>query len=121
MLGIYVLLLAFGLPHGLIAVAAVFLASTSVGLVPLIPGNIGVFPVAISTALAPVGVGVAEGASFGLALQSVEVLLGAGLGLVFAITSGTAWRDLVRRKPYLKPLPAPAPLEDVPTSERRIA
>jgi uncharacterized membrane protein YbhN (UPF0104 family) len=121
MLGIYVLLLAFDLPHGLTASAAVFLASTCVGLVPLIPGNIGVFPVAISAALAPVGVGIAEGASFGLALQTVEVLLGAGLGLVFAITSGTAWRDLVRRKPYLKPLPAPAPLEDVPTSERRIA
>jgi uncharacterized protein (TIRG00374 family) len=100
--GIFLLLLAFGLPHGSTAVAAVFLASTCVGLVPLVPGNIGVFPVAVSAALAGLGVGVAKGASFGLALQTVEVSLGAGLGLLFAITFGGGLRDLVRRKPDLK-------------------
>jgi uncharacterized membrane protein YbhN (UPF0104 family) len=100
--GIWVLLRAFGLPDSAVPVAAVFLASTTVGLVPLVPGNIGVFPAAVAAALSGAGVGVGDGAAFGLGLQAVEFALGAGLGLVFACGSGMALRDLTRREPRLE-------------------
>jgi uncharacterized protein (TIRG00374 family) len=101
-----VLLRAFGLPHSVGADMAVFLASTCVGLVPLIPGNVGVFPVAIGAALTPAGVTMADGAAFGLALQALEVGLAAGIGGICAVTSGLALRDLVRRRqPELRAVP----------------
>ena len=78
--GIVFTLQAFGLPHSIQAASAVFVASTLVGIVPLVPGNVGVFSAAVAAALAPFGVGAAEAAAFGLALQGVEALLSVAAG-----------------------------------------
>ncbi|MDX6225339.1 MAG: hypothetical protein QOE64_1715, partial [Frankiales bacterium] len=96
-LGIYWTLQAFGLPHTAASASAVFLISTLVGLFPLLPGNVGVFQVAVAGVLAAsFGVDAASGAAFGIGLQAVEVVLGAGLGAVFLLTEGLSLSDLRR-------------------------
>jgi len=96
-LGIYWTLQAFGLPHTAASASAVFLVSTLVGLFPLLPGNVGVFQVAVAGILAAsFGVDAASGAAFGIGLQAVEVVLGAGLGAVFLIAEGLSLSDLRR-------------------------
>ena len=96
-LGIYWTLQAFGLPHTAASASAVFLVSTLVGLFPLLPGNVGVFQFAVAGILAAsFGVDAASGAAFGIGLQAVEVVLGAGLGAVFLIAEGLSLSDLRR-------------------------
>jgi hypothetical protein len=64
----------------------VFLVSTLVGLFPLLPGNVGVFQLAVASVLAAsFGVEAGAGAAFGVGLQAVEVLLGVGVGAVFLV------------------------------------
>jgi uncharacterized membrane protein YbhN (UPF0104 family) len=117
--GIHAMLAAVSLPHTPAADGAVFLASTMVGLVPLIPGNVGVFPIAVAAATNRVGIDTTDGLSFGLALQAVEVSVAAGLGLLFAVRSGIALRDLARARPDMRLVPAPD--EPAATPERRAA
>ena len=73
---------------------AVFLVSNLVGLVPVVPGNVGVFQLAVATSLSQAfGISYAAGITFGIGLQVIEVALGAGLGFVFLFAGG----PLVRR------------------------
>src|SRR5207247_11113545 len=83
LVGIVWTLEAFSLPHSISAACAVFIASTLVGAVPLVPGNVGVFSAAVAAALAPFGVDAAAAAAFGLTLQGVEALLSVALGGLF--------------------------------------
>ena len=99
---------AFGLPHSIQAACAVFVASTLVGIVPLVPGNVGVFSAAVAAALAPFGVGAAEAAAFGLALQGVEALLSVAAGGVFLAVEGLSLADIRREVRPSKPQPAVA-------------
>jgi uncharacterized membrane protein YbhN (UPF0104 family) len=94
--GIVFTLQAFGLPHSIEAASAVFVASTLVGIVPLVPGNVGVFSAAVAAALAPFGVGAAEAAAFGLALQGVEALLSVAAGGLFLAYEGLSLAELRR-------------------------
>ena len=104
--GIVFTLQAFGLPHSIQAASAVFVASTLVGIVPLVPGNVGVFSAAVAAALAPFGVGAAEAAAFGLALQGVEALLSVAAGGLFLAFEGLSLADIRREVRPPKPQPA---------------
>jgi uncharacterized membrane protein YbhN (UPF0104 family) len=110
-LGIYWTLQAFGLPHTAASASAVFLVSTLVGLFPLLPGNVGVFQVAVAGILAAsFGVDAGAGAAFGVGLQAVEVVLGAGLGAVFLVAEGLSLSDLrhtIGREPVQPVQPMP--------------
>jgi len=118
--GIVFTLQAFGLPHSIQAACAVFVASTLVGIVPLVPGNVGVFSAAVAAALAPFGVGAAEAAAFGLALQGVEALLSVAAGGVFLAFEGLSLADIRREMHPQEPQPAVAAIAK-PRSEHRPA
>jgi uncharacterized membrane protein YbhN (UPF0104 family) len=106
--GIVFTLHAFGLPHSIPAASAVFVASTLVGIVPLVPGNVGVFSAAVAAALAPFGVAAATAAAFGLALQGVEALLSVAAGGLFLAVEGRSLADLRREVRPQEPEPVPA-------------
>ncbi|MDX6533885.1 MAG: hypothetical protein QOJ13_1261 [Gaiellales bacterium] len=95
--GIYWTLDAFGMPNTAAAAAAVFLVSTLVGLFPLMPGNVGVFQIAVAGVLASsFGVNPAAGAAFAIGLQATEVALGAGIGALYLLAEGVSFADLRR-------------------------
>jgi uncharacterized membrane protein YbhN (UPF0104 family) len=120
--GIIFTLQAFGLPHSIQAASAVFVASTLVGIVPLVPGNVGVFSAAVAAALAPFGVGAAEAAAFGLALQGVEALLSVAAGGLFLAFEGLSLAELRREVRPARPEPQPAVATIAPArSEHRPA
>jgi uncharacterized membrane protein YbhN (UPF0104 family) len=107
--GIYWTLAAFGLPHTISAASAVFMVSTLVGLVPLMPGNVGVFQLAVAGVLAAsFGVSAASGAAFAIGLQATEVVLGAGLGVVFLLVEGLSFAELRRPAPVTELRPQEA-------------
>ena len=95
------------------------MASTLVGIVPLVPGNVGVFSAAVAAALAPFGVGAAEAAAFGLALQGVEALLSVAAGGLFLAFEGLSLADL--RREVRPPKPQPAVVIAAARSEHRPA
>ena len=98
--GIYWTLDAFGLPHSAAVAGSVFLVSTLVGLFPIMPGNVGVFQLAVAGVLASsFGVSAASGAAFAIGLQATEVALGAGLGALFLLAEGLSFAELRNRAP----------------------
>jgi uncharacterized membrane protein YbhN (UPF0104 family) len=93
--GIWWTLDAFGLPHGVEVSSAVFLVSTLVGIFPIMPGNVGVFQFAVAGVLASsYGVAAAPGAAFAIGLQGTEVLLGAGIGMLFLAFEGLSFAEV---------------------------
>jgi uncharacterized membrane protein YbhN (UPF0104 family) len=93
--GIYWTLDAVGLPHSVAAASAVFLVSTLVGLFPLLPGNVGVFQIAVAGVLAAsFGVSAPAGAAFAVVLQATEVALGAGIGALYLVAEGLSFAEL---------------------------
>jgi uncharacterized membrane protein YbhN (UPF0104 family) len=116
--GIVFTLQAFGLPHSIPAASAVFVASTLVGIVPLVPGNVGVFSAAVAAALAPFGVAAAPAAAFGLALQGVEALLSVAAGGLFLAVEGVSLAELRREARRLEPQPAVATIAHARSEHR---
>jgi uncharacterized protein (TIRG00374 family) len=115
--GIYWTLDAFGLPHTAAVAGSVFLVSTLVGVFPIMPGNVGVFQLAVAGVLASsFGVSAASGAAFAIGLQATEVALGAGLGALFLLAEGLSFADLRNRAPA-----APVKLRPVASEERALA
>lgn len=95
--GIWLTLRAFHIEgHGIGRAALVFVVSNVIGLVPITPGGVGSFQVAVSAALAQVGVSTTTGLGFGVGLQAIEVTLGVGLGLVFMSREGLSLGELRR-------------------------
>ncbi len=95
--GIWLTLRAFHIEgHGIGRAALVFVVSNVIGLVPITPGGVGSFQLAVSAALAQVGVSTATGLGFGVGLQAIEVTLGVGLGLVFMSREGLSLGQLRR-------------------------
>ena len=96
--GIYLTLAAFGIDSNRVAAACVvFLVSNLVGFVPLVPGNVGVFQLAVATALSQAfDVNFALAITFAIGLQVIEVALGAGLGLIFLSLEGLSFGDVRR-------------------------
>ncbi|HEY0389381.1 MAG TPA: phosphatase PAP2 family protein [Gaiellales bacterium] len=105
--GIYWTLDAVGLTHSLAAASAVFLVSTLVGLFPVMPGNVGVFQLAVAGVLATsFGVSAEAGAAFAVVLQASEVALGAGIGALYLVAEGLSFADLRRQAAPVSTLPA---------------
>jgi len=77
---------AFGLDAAPVDAAAVVIATNAATLIPLWPGNLGLFQVAVAVALTPAGVPQATGIAYGLALHGVE----AGSALLAGFVAGAA-------------------------------
>src|SRR5262249_4564485 len=92
--GILWALAAFGIRFGVAAAALVFLTTTLVQLVPLLPANVGVFQGAAAVALTQTyGIDAAHALAFGVGLQVLEMSLGVGLGLIFLWREGLGLRE----------------------------
>ena len=96
--GIYLALLAFDIDtHPVAAACVVFLVSNLVGFVPLVPGNLGVFQLAVATALSQAfDISFGQAVTFAIGLQVIEVALGAGLGFIFLSVEGLSFGDVRR-------------------------
>ena len=93
--GIYWALDAYGIHNGIGAAGVVFLASTVVGLFPIVPGNLGVFQVGILTVLVGLyNVSSQTAITFSIALQLIEAILGVGIGFVFLSMEGLSLGEL---------------------------
>ena len=104
--GIYWTLDAVGLPHTVASASAVFLVSTLVGLFPLMPGNVGVFQIAVAGVLATsFGVSAPAGAAFAVVLQATEVALGAGIGALYLVAEGLSFTEVRRQAAPAAELP----------------
>lgn len=95
---IWLTLAAFGIDEDRLAAAcAVFLVSNLVGFLPLVPGNVGVFQLAVATALSQAfGIGFGQAVTFAIGLQVIEVALGAGVGFIFLWLEGLSIGDMRR-------------------------
>lgn len=90
------LLSAFGIatPSRLGAAAAVLVATNVAAVVPITPGNVGVFQAASVAVLAAYGVDAGSALAYGLALQLLEVTTAIALGLPALLAEGLRPRDL---------------------------
>ena len=97
-IGIYLALAAFNIDTNRVAAACVvFLVSNLVGFIPLVPGNLGVFQLAVATALSQAfDITFGAAVTFAIGLQVIEVALGAGLGFVFLSLAGLSFSDVRR-------------------------
>ena len=115
-------LAAFGIDDDRWAPAGVvFLVSNLVGIVPVVPGNVGVFQVAVATSLSQAfGLSYATGITFGVGLQVVEVALGAGLGFIFLSLEGRrsaiCRRGIASAEKAAEEPPPPLPVAEVQRS-----
>lgn len=76
--------------------AAVVIATNAATLIPLWPGNIGLFQVAVAVALGPAGVPRATGIAYGLALQGIEAASALLGGVVAGVVEGLRPGELRR-------------------------
>lgn len=92
------LLSAFGIatPGRLGAAAAVLVATNVAAVLPITPGNVGVFQAACVAALAAYGVDAPRALAYGIALQLLEVATAVVLGLPALLAEGLTPRDLQR-------------------------
>lgn len=90
------LLNAFGIAtrSRLGAAAAVLVATNVAAVVPLTPGNVGVFQAACVAALAAYGIDAGQALAYGIALQLLEVATAIALGLPALLAEGLRPRDL---------------------------
>ena len=96
--GIWWTLDAFGLPHGIEALAAVFLVSALVGIFADHARQRRRVADAVAGMLASsFGVAAAPGAAFAIGLQATEVALGAGVGAMYLLTEGVSFAEIRRR------------------------
>jgi phosphatidylinositol alpha-mannosyltransferase len=92
------LLSAFGIatPSRLGAAAAVLVATNVAAVLPITPGNVGVFQAACVAALTAYGVGAGRALAYGIALQLLEVVTAIALGLPALLAEGLRPQDLRR-------------------------
>jgi uncharacterized membrane protein YbhN (UPF0104 family) len=96
-LGIWFALRAFGIDLGLSAAALVFFTSTAIQLFPIVPGNVGVFQLAVVAPLtASYNVDPTRALAFAIGLQVIEAVLGVGLGFVFLSREGLSLAEARR-------------------------
>ncbi len=98
LLACYALLGAFGLsmPSRLGAAAAVLVATNVAAVVPVTPGNVGVFQAACLVALAAYGIDAGRALAYGVVLQLLEVATAIALGLPALLAEGLRPDDLRR-------------------------
>ena len=92
----YALLGAFAIstPSHLGAAAAVLVATNVAAVLPLTPGNVGVFQAACIAALAAYGVDAGRALAYGVVLQLLEVTTAIALGQPALLAEGLRPRDL---------------------------
>jgi uncharacterized membrane protein YbhN (UPF0104 family) len=71
---------AFGLPHPLLAALVILPALDLAGAVPLTPGSFGIGGGAVAVALASRGIGMTDALATGLAIQAVETMVSVTCG-----------------------------------------
>jgi uncharacterized membrane protein YbhN (UPF0104 family) len=71
---------AFGLPHPMLAALVILPALDLAGAVPLTPGSFGIGGGAVAVALASRGIGVTDALATGLAIQGVETMVSVTCG-----------------------------------------
>jgi phosphatidylinositol alpha-mannosyltransferase len=105
--GCYVLLVALGLDHqaGFGAAAAVLFAVNITAVLPVTPGNLGVFQAAC-VAVLHTGwhVGIPAAIAYGVILQAVEVSTGILLGMPALLREGMSWREVKLRAMHAAPV-----------------
>ena len=110
-LGCYILLVALGLGHqaGFGAAAAVLFAVNITAVLPVTPGNLGVFQAAC-VAVLHTGwhVGIPAAIAYGVILQAVEVSTGIVLGMPALLREGMSWREVKLRAMHAAPVKLPA-------------
>jgi uncharacterized membrane protein YbhN (UPF0104 family) len=95
--GIMWALAAFGVRHTVAVAALVFLSTTIVQLVPILPANVGVFQGAAAVVLTQTyGVDATHAVAFGFGLQLLEMSLGVGLGVIFLWREGLTFGETRR-------------------------
>jgi phosphatidylinositol alpha-mannosyltransferase len=122
------LLSAFGIatPSRLGTAAAVLVATNVAAVVPVTPGNVGVFQAACVAVLVAYGVGAGRALAYGIALQLLEVTTAIALGLPALLAEGLRPRDLrlaTQRAvvPPNRPKPPSEPRPGTPPADRAAA
>jgi uncharacterized protein (TIRG00374 family) len=122
------LLSAFGIatPSRLGTAAAVLVATNVAAVVPVTPGNVGVFQAACVAVLAVYGVSAGRALAYGIALQLLEVATAIALGLPALLAEGLRPRDLRRATqravtPPDRPRPPSEPHPGSPPADRAAA
>jgi phosphatidylinositol alpha-mannosyltransferase len=103
----WLLLVALGLNGrvDLAGAAAVLLAVNFTALLPLTPGNVGIFQVAVVAVLVGVyDVSAAGAIAYGIALQAVEMATALLMGLPALADEGISWRELRVRTVHATPV-----------------
>lgn len=85
---VYAALSAVGIEPSLARAGAAFIASSLVGIFPLIPGNIGAFQAVVAASLVSFNVSFGLGFGFAIALQALEAVVGVGIGGWFLVREG---------------------------------
>jgi phosphatidyl-myo-inositol alpha-mannosyltransferase len=110
-LGCYILLVALGLNHqaGFGAAAAVLFAVNITAVLPVTPGNLGVFQAAC-VAVLHTGwhVGIPAAVAYGVILQGVEVSTAILMGMPALLREGMSWREVKLRAMHAAPVRLPA-------------
>lgn len=94
LLAVWAMMKAFGIGAPLSAAAVVLLLMNVATIFPLWPGNIGLLQAVVALPLVSYGVPYATGLAFGLALQVLEMSVGAGIGLLFLTREGLSFATL---------------------------
>jgi uncharacterized protein (TIRG00374 family) len=92
----YAAMRALGLHTSPAAAAAILLAINLAAVVPVTPGNVGLFQAACIAVLTPLGVGAGDALAYGLLLQGIEIVVALGLAIPAALSEGLSLRDLGR-------------------------
>jgi phosphatidylinositol alpha-mannosyltransferase len=99
---VYVLLIGLHLdpPAGLAAAAAVLFAINVTMLLPVTPGDLGVFQAAVAFVLhAGWGVAYSRGVAYGVVLQAAELAAALIMGVPALVHEGGSWRRLDEQPP----------------------
>jgi phosphatidylinositol alpha-mannosyltransferase len=113
----YVLLVALGLDNqtDLGAAAAVLFAVNVSAVIPVTPGNLGVFQAACVLVLSNAyHVGTAQALGYGIILQAVEIATAVVMGMPALVKEGLSWREVRLRALHSAPVSLGAPRAPAP-------
>jgi uncharacterized protein (TIRG00374 family) len=94
LLAVFTAMRAFGIHSPLPAAGLVLLLMNVAILIPLWPGNVGLYQAAVAAPLLSYGVATARGVAFGIGLQAIESSVGIGIGMIFLAREGLTYATL---------------------------
>jgi len=114
----YVLLVALGLDDkgaDMGAAAAVLFAVNVSAVIPVTPGNLGVFQAACVLVLSNAyHIGTAQALGYGIILQAVEIATAVVMGMPALVKEGLSWREVRLRALHSAPVSLGAPRSPAP-------